>query len=414
MSTNRRGSFIGWTPPHKYQDTASYYERVAEKNYARSSHRRASTEIAGGWEEVLHHGMVLPAQEQQHLAQNSWSDTRGEYGAGRTRMSRKSPTGPRQHPSPTKESITINCERSKDGTALPTRVISDGPTAYKSIVVAPNASLEYQTSDLFGYYASHELDWAHIISNGDEHQRTVEDQKMKRLLTSLHLTHLISIFMKHNISYTGIRNMTYQHFNILGIVGDDQVKLSKALLFVKHIARSKATSPNMHESNKTAAATATNVERMDHPEDILSIQRHRPRYMVSSRKWRDHYKGPAWGQNITEFHGGMKNIKTGHGDAITGMFWASTLRAKKNGHHHSNDFTKNYIRHEGVTLHSSHIDPRQLISSPPPKRKHKVPEAHQGNGRFEYDRPGRRGTVHMMNMDAPWANVQGLQGNFRK
>ena len=222
----------------------------------------------------MHRGLALPAQEQQHLTQNSWSDTRGEYGAGRTRMSRKSPTGSRQHPSPTKESITINCERSKEGTALPTRVISDGPRAYTSTVVAPNASLEYQTSDLFGYYASHELDWAHIISNGDEHQRALEDQKMQRLLASLQLPHLISIFMKHNISYTGIRNMTYQHFNILGIVGDDQVKLSKALLFVKHIARSKATSPNLHESKKTTAVAATNVNRMDQPEEILSIQRH--------------------------------------------------------------------------------------------------------------------------------------------
>ena len=144
---------------------------------------------------------------------------------------------------------------------------------------------------------------------------------MQRLLASLQLPHLISIFMKHNISYTGIRNMTYQHFNILGIVGDDQVKLSKALLFVKHIARSKATSPNLHESKKTTAVAATNVNRMDQPEEILSIQRHRPRYMVSSRKWRDHYKGPSWGQNITEFYGGMKNIKTGHGDAITGRLY---------------------------------------------------------------------------------------------
>jgi hypothetical protein len=88
------------------------------------------------------------------------------------------------------------------------------------------------------------------------------------------------------------------------------------------------------------------------------------------------------------------------------MFWASTLRAKKGGHHYSTDFRKNYIRHEGVTLNSSHIDPSSLISSPPPKVRPKF--------NADMSLRDRRGTVHMTKVDAPWANVQGLDGNFRK
>ena len=93
------------------------------------------------------------------------------------------------------------------------------------------------------------------------------------------------------------------------------------------------------------------------------------------------------------------------------MFWASTLRAKKNGHHHSNDFRKNYIRHEGVSLHSSHVDPKQTMSHPPP-------EVARMRSKFNEDNTirDRRRSLHITALDAPWANIspERLDGNFRK
>ena len=256
--------------------------------------------------------------------------TRGDYGAQRSRLSRSNPSASKSPPpTTTKRSITLNCERQASGTALPRRVVSDGPRSDRSTVVQPNATLEYQSSDLFGYYASHELDWSHCITEQD----AIQDSKMEKLLSSLHLTKYIPVFKKFGISYVGMQNMTCEHFAVLGVVGDNQIKLTKALKFVKYLVRSKATTTPSRKtpddgiqhnddlfgtSTATAATTAsTGEEDTDQPEEILSLQRHRPRYMVSSRQWVDHYKGPYYGQNVNTFLGGPGVIKVGHGDSIT-------------------------------------------------------------------------------------------------
>ena len=65
--------------------------------------------------------------------------------------------------------------------------------------------------------------------------------------------------------------------------------------------------------------------------------------------------------------GGRHNIKVGNGDQMAALLWAGTLRAKPGSHHYSKHFERNYIRHEGVTLNSSHIDPKLTHSSLPPR-----------------------------------------------
>ena len=311
MSSNRRGSFIGWTAPYKYQDTKSYYERAAERSANNNqTNPSLASKIASAWKDTLQNGLILPKNHVniEDSGTNNWLHTRGEYGAGRTRF--RSPNDPTTKTvnSSTKKSITLNFERAKSGTSLPRRVVDDGPLAYKSNVISPNATLEYQNSDLFGYYASHELDWEHIIC---ENPTEVDNNKMIKLLTNLNLQHLASIFLTRGISYKGLQNMTYDHFKILGVVGDDQAKLSKALRFAKYMNRNK------HTIAATDDEIKSEVESDDCPEEILSIQRHRPRFMISSRKWTDHYKGPYWAQNANEFLGGSHAIKPGHGDSIT-------------------------------------------------------------------------------------------------
>ena len=77
VTSNRRGSFIGWTPPKKYQDTKSYYERLRDStNGERSTDRRGSTRIAGGWEDVIQHGLSLPSQLEVKEQPTDWIHTR--------------------------------------------------------------------------------------------------------------------------------------------------------------------------------------------------------------------------------------------------------------------------------------------------------------------------------------------------
>lgn len=303
-----------------------------------------------------------------------------------------------------KKSITLNIERTKTNTSRPRRVVSNGPRADQSTTCTPHSTMEYQSSDLYGYYASHELDWYHIVGSGSTDQdeqknqdQIVNEEKLKKLFTSLDLVHLIDIFLSRGIFYQGLLNMTPQHFTTLGVLGDEQAKLARSLRFVKLIQRGR-------DQNQQLPDDVNDIS-----DEILSLQRQKPRFMVSSRQWHDYYRGPYYGQNASDFMAGKGAIKLGHGDSITAMMWGSTLRPKKNGHHYSTDFRRNFIRHKGVTLHSSHIDPKDLLSSLPPKLK-TVRKEKERNG----PPPNRRGTMHLTRIDAPWANVNGLDGSFRK
>ena len=89
------------------------------------------------------------------------------------------------------------------------------------------------------------------------------------------------------------------------------------------------------------------------------------------------------------------------GDAMASLLWAGTLRAQPGSHHHCENFERNYIRHEGVTLNSSHIDPKLTHSSLPPKAADL--RKFQSDG-TPIDHP-RRNTVHLLGQNAPWANV---------
>ena len=464
VTTSRRGSFIGWTQPKQYEDTQSYYERSRDSTRGQSD-RRGSTKIAGGWEQVVSQGLSLPTSPLEKIGKTGWATTRGTYGAERSRPLRhqteQSSTTSKENPASSssssssssnspqpgspdgeKQSITLNFGRSKTGTSLPRRVVSEGPRADKAQYVAPHAALEYQLSDLFGYYASHELDWSHIIRNqhvthagGNAALELLwekEDNKLKNLLKRLELKHLEKVFLSRGISFVGVIKMTPEHFATLGVVGDEQKKILKSLRFIQHFrGRNKCREEGGKKEGEEAGEEEAGGEEEDkifnvtddNTEDgnnIVPLQRQHPRFMVSSRQWNDHYRGPYYGQNAVNFMGGRSKIRLGHGDSIANMFWGSTLRAKKNGHHHSTDFRKNFIRHEGVTLHSSHYE-LNPTSSPPPRvvTKNKFMKERfdkKGKVKMFYDtgrHDGRRATMHITKIDALWANVSGLDGNFR-
>jgi hypothetical protein len=448
VTATRRGSFVGWTPRHEHTNKSSYYERLRDSALGHARDRRMSTRVAGGWEGVIGSGDLDLRAEQEYKYQEQQEQRGGNlystpYGAGRSRPDRL-PRGAIQPGSPGSpgsrassninllgnsqnvrvlRSITMTAAAEADETAqLPIRVVDDGapPTVYSAAEPALGA-LEYSTSDLFGYFSHHELDWYHVVdseefqpeeaaavkvSTSTAASRANSVVKLDALLHKLGLPHLCKTFRERGISFRGIVNMAPQHFQALGVSKEDRTRIISALRFARTLEPTSRQTV-LRTGFGGGGGGAGEEERREkdvaaaEPSLPLPLQRQRPRYMVSPRRYDNYYRGPLFGQNAATFMGGRHNIKVGNGDAMASLFWAGTLRAKPGTHHHSDHFERNYIRHEGVTLNSSHIDPKLTHSSLPPKAADL--RKHQSDG-TPIDHP-RRNTVHLIGQNAPWANV---------
>ena len=448
VTSTHRGSFMGWTPRYEHTDKRSYYERLRDTAQGDSRERRASTCVAGGWEDVIGGGGLNLQRVEEYLKEEAKGTHYGDrtlystpYGGSRSRpdyVHGVSHPGSPESASPSKvrllRSITISAaEEANQSSNLPSRVIDDAAPQVHMASQPALGALEYSTSDLFGYFSHHELDWYHVVDS-EEFQpqgqpvrvsssaaaRANSVAKLDALLHKLGLPHLCKKFRERGISFRGIVNMTPQHFKALGVSKNDRTQIISALRFAKKlepVARETVLRMNGAGSsgiNVGGAETSHGeplVEETKNEDDRatelllpLPLQRQRPRYMVTARRYDDYYRGPLFGQNAATFMGGRHNIKAGNGDAITNVFWAGTLRARPGSHHHCGHFERNYIRHEGVTLNSSHINPKLMHSSLPPRTTNFSPLGKHWSDGTPIDHP-RRKTLHLIGQNAPWANV---------
>ena len=424
VTATRRGSFIGWSPRHQFTDKLSYYERLRNSALGNSRDRRLSTRVAGGWEDVIAGGLDLNRSDesdgQRQRPRHGLYST--PYGAERSRPERAPRGGAAEPDGPASadsvrllRSITMTAaEDADEKSQLAVRVIDDEAPPVHTAAQPALGALEYSTSDMFGYFSHHELDWYHVVDSeefkpkGDAVKVTTSTAsransvaKLDALLRKLGLERLSKTFRERGISYRGIVKMTPQHFKALGISKEDRTRIISALRFAKTLEPVSRQTVLSVRDGKVSKNVDSGQDISEEPSVPLPLQRQRPRYMVSPRRYDNYYRGPLFGQNAATFMGGRHNIKVGNGDQMAALLWAGTLRAKPGSHHYSKHFERNYIRHEGVTLNSSHIDPKLTHSSLPPRAADL--KKHQSDG-TPIDHP-RRKTVHLLGQNAGWANV---------